>query len=256
MKILKRTGWLVLPLAVLLLAGCQTEPVQAETPEAQVRVMPRASSDASEGLLIEADVIPVSPEDFSQKFHDRLAEEWAAFDQTSPTDRVLSSHAWGACDSQFDSWSEAVDFVGIPVENPLDAQEWLIPWPHFRASDPEEEAFSVEVSLQSSDRDTIERATLYADYRTGDKAIRVQFSAGVYTESPASFIEQPLASHQQPLSSGNQALVFDLDEQNEAYVSQTAHLAEGAVLYSVYVVGESGQAEAVTETMDQILALF
>lgn len=255
MKILKRTGWLVLPLAVLLLAGCQTEPVQAETPEAQVRVMPRTSSEASEGFLIEADVIPVSPEDFSQAFHDRLAEEWAEFDRTTPEDRLLSSHFWGACTSQFDSWSAAVEFLGIPVENPLDTQDWLIPWSSFRETDPEKELFLVDVHLQSLDRDTIERATLYADYRTVDNTIRVQFITGVYTESPASFIEQPLASRQEPLGNGNQALVFDLDE-GEAYVSQAAYLVEGEVLYQINVVGDLGQADTVTETLEKILALF
>lgn len=249
MKILKRTGWLAL--ACLLLAGCQTEPVQAETPEAQIHRVPTESSEGP--VRLGADVISVPSESYSQALRDRLGEEWDRYDNTSPENRVLSSHLWGTCADPFDSWAAAEDFVGFPVANPLDGQDWLKPWTHFGAMGTEEAGAPVEVHYQGLDRGIIDQVVLYADYWAGE--LRVQFSAGLYEESPV-VIEEPRRNlHIEPLKSGNQAIVFDREE-GEKFVSQTAHLAKGAVLYNVYVVGESGQAEAVTETMNQILALF
>lgn len=248
MKILERTGWLAL--AFLLLAGCQEVSVvpAGQLPDACISVRRGEEDDT----VLTADILTVSTDAYAQTLRDRMGEEWDRYENTSPEGRLLSSHLWGTCTSRFYSWASAEDFVGFSVKNPLEGQDWLTLQDKFGVMGEEEKGLPVEVSYGGADRDTVDYAILRADYLAGE--VRVQFSAGVYAQSPFTMTEKRNADSAAFLDDKN-GVMFELVEE-ENYVSKTAYLVQGQVVYAVYTVGDPGQAEAVTETMDQILALF
>lgn len=248
MVILRSAGWL--PLALLLLTGCQAAsgPLQADPPEPSISLV-RSETEAP---VLTATVRTVPTSAYSQTLRDRLAAEWSRYAQSTLMERTLSSHLWGTCTSNFYSWAAAEDFVGFPIKNPLEGQDWLMTQYNFGGVGEDAERFPVEVNYQGPDRDTVDHVSLQAQYLAGE--VRIQFFVWVYAENPVTLTEAG-EIHSAAFLEDEKGIVFGLEEQG-GYVSRTAYLVDEHLLYTVYTVGEAEQSAAVEKTMDKLLALF
>lgn len=62
---------------------------------------------------------------FSDEMFDAVQEDWDKWDQMDNFSKIASSHSPGYCSRRFETWEEAVKFIGGDIWNPLEDAEWL-----------------------------------------------------------------------------------------------------------------------------------
>ncbi|MCR5330938.1 MAG: M56 family metallopeptidase [Lachnospiraceae bacterium] len=62
---------------------------------------------------------------FSDNMYDALRENWNRWDEMDTFSRMLSSSTPGHCHTRFETWKDAVEFMGIEPINPLEDADWL-----------------------------------------------------------------------------------------------------------------------------------
>lgn len=75
---------------------------------------------------IQSDLQPIMQNDFSSEMFKVLKEEWSAFENMTKEQQMLSNHIFGICVEYMDKWTDAENFMGFSVYNPLENVEWLV----------------------------------------------------------------------------------------------------------------------------------
>ena len=88
--------------------------------------------DNDEQLTQLVNALDTSYKDFSQSIYDMIAEDWERYNLMDYMQRMASSHTPGYCFLQFDSWSEATEFIGVAPWNPFENEEWLTATKEYR----------------------------------------------------------------------------------------------------------------------------
>ena len=111
---------LILVVLCFLLAGCSGE----KTPQETVWLVESQTGVEESYYTMAADLPCYSAENASPDLREKLADNWRAWDQMDEMAQLLSSRLPGHCDSSWDTWAECEEYLGIPLENPLE-ESWV-----------------------------------------------------------------------------------------------------------------------------------
>lgn len=207
----------------------------------------------------EADAVEsISQEALSQELRDALEEEWTSWNALSGEAKILSSHFPGCCDRDFDTWAEGEAFLGLAVPNPLEEAAWLEQGTYVGMPLGFRDAPRVKAGWYGTEDGHVEWVSLQAGYRDGE--VRVMIDATLYGDpaegKSADGGWSRELERQAYLEEFPEAPVQLSSDSGERYVSSTALLAQGSVLYRLHVVGEPGEAKAVEESLERALEAF
>ena len=181
----------------------------------------------------------ISSDQLGQGVYVTLTEEWAKWDAKDEMQKMLSSHMPGHCYLGFDTWAECEEFLGFEIFNPLEDSEFekgtYVGMPEGYA-----DAARFYVSLYGPSAEQAQWIFVDSGYRDGD--VRITVNAQIFVDTPKENLD-----NQEPLIT---------EDSGEKYVATTALLARGPVTYSIRVIGEQNQWDAVRETLDKVLPYF
>ena len=211
-------------------------------------------SEQAEGLGPE----PISAEMLAQDVYDALQEEWDSYDSLSTEQKMLSSHFPGAFYEDFCDWVACEEFLGISIPNPLEEAAWLSHGTYVGMPEGFQDAPNVRVNLYGTREGHVEWLSVESGYRDGE--IRVTLDAMLYSDlaenkSPDSGWSVEL-ERQSYLANVDDNPVLITEDSGEQYVSCTAYLAHGHVLYRVSVIGNPNLQDHVQETLENALSEF
>lgn len=231
---------ILLGLFIFVLTGCQAASVESPTFGA-VRLTDTQAGVEESGYWIEADLTPVETSAYSQSLRDGLAEEWRVFREISMEERLLSSHVFGHCHFKAEDWTEAVDFLGLAPENPLETYDWL------------ERNGAVSVYYDGTEDGTVTSAAVWALYLDGTRRIQliVNFSSEANYTTGCTQGQTETVS----MENGNTALLIT-PQNTDRYCSVDAYFVQTGALYLLHVVDEAENIRAARDTMERLLSAF
>ena len=221
---------------ISILTGCLGQSEQVERPEPE----------------------PISAEMLAQDVYDALQEEWDSYDSLSPGQKMLSSHLPGAFYEDFSDWVACEEFLGMSIPNPLEEAAWLAHGTYVGMPEGFQDAPNVRVSLYGTREGHVEWLSVESGYLDGE--IRVTLDAMLYSDpaenkSPDSEWSVEL-ERQSYLANVDDNPVLITEDSGEQYISRTAYLAHGHVLYRVSVIGNPNLQDHVQETLENVLSAF
>lgn len=201
---------------------------------------------------------PISAEMLAQDVYDALHEEWDSYDSLSPEQKMLSSHLPGAFYEDFSDWAACEEFLGMSIPNPLEEAAWLAHGTYVGMPEGFQDAPNVRVSLYGTREGHVEWLSVESGYLDGE--IRVTLDAMLYSDpaenkSPDSEWSVEL-ERQSYLANVDDNPVLITEDSGEQYISRTAYLAHGHVLYRVSVIGNPNLQDHVQETLENVLSEF
>ena len=201
---------------------------------------------------------PISAEMLAQDVYDALQEEWDSYDSLSTEQKMLSSHLPGAFYEDFSDWTACEEFLGMSVPNPLEETAWLDHGTYVGMPEGFQDAPNVRVSLYGTREGHVEWLSVESGYR--DNEIRVTMDAMLYG-NPAEGISTDSGwsvelERQSYIANVDDDPVLITADSGEQYVSHTAYLVQGHVLYRVSVIGDLNLQEHVQETLENVLSEF
>lgn len=212
---------------------------------------------------IQSDLQPIMQNDFSSEMFKVLKEEWSAFENMTKEQQMLSNHIFGICVEYMDKWTDAENFMGFSVYNPLENVEWLVHGNSYGIPmDSVQSAIDkshVKVIWYGENNNMINNASVQAGYLDGD--IRVTLSTTVTTEDQEYETEAAWASEvafkdrMVSLEDGTPILIIEPVNEGE-YSSLDAYFVKEEVFYNIHVVGEAYAINETRHTLDNILAEF
>ena len=221
---------------ISILTGCLGQSEQVERPEPE----------------------PISAEMLAQDVYDALQEEWDSYDSLSPGQKMLSSHLPGAFYEDFSDWVACEEFLGMSIPNQLEEAAWLAHGTYVGMPEGFQDAPNVRVSLYGTREGHVEWLSVESGYLDGE--IRVTLDAMLYSDpaenkSPDSEWSVEL-ERQSYLANVDDNPVLITEDSGEQYISRTAYLAHGHVLYRVSVIGNPNLQDHVQETLENVLSEF
>ena len=194
----------------------------------------------------------------AQDVYDALQEEWDSYDSLSTEQKMLSSHLPGAFYEGFSDWTACEEFLGMSVPNPLEETAWLDHGTYVGMPEGFQDAPNVRVSLYGTREGHVEWLSVESGYR--DNEIRVTMDAMLYG-NPAEGISTDSGwsvelERQSYIANVDDDPVLITADSGEQYVSHTAYLVQGHVLYRVSVIGDLNLQEHVQETLENVLSEF
>lgn len=216
------------------------------------------------GFWIEADLENVESDAFGQGVHDRIKKEWQEFHSLTEEQRWTTSHMYGHCSVSFETWEEAVEFLGITVSNPLekmpeltDADSSGIP---FYEAGLNGQGKHARIEWYSTEDHRIQHAQIHAGYLDGQ--IRIALTAtlhggetNVYTTGGGWAEAVTFENEMVPMKNGNAALAIIPNDSGD-YASVDAFLVQDNVLYTLHLVGPELLHEEVMESLEKMLEVF
>ena len=209
---------------ISILTGCLGQSEQVERPEPE----------------------PISAEMLAQDVYDALQEEWDSYDLP------------GAFYEDFSDWVACEEFLGMSIPNPLEEAAWLAHGTYVGMPEGFQDAPNVRVSLYGTREGHVEWLSVESGYLDGE--IRVTLDAMLYSDpaenkSPDSEWSVEL-ERQSYLANVDDNPVLITEDSGEQYISRTAYLAHGHVLYRVSVIGNPNLQDHVQETLENVLSEF
>lgn len=209
---------------------------------------------SSEDNLLE----PVSADILGQDLYDALQSDWTSYDALSTEQKILFSHIPGNCKQGFDTWQDCETFIGFPIFNPLEASTWVEKGTYVGMPDGFLDAPRIEASWYGTRDGHVEWISIQSGYR--HEEIRIVVNAKLYGDplvekSADSGWSTELDRHWYFANADGDSPVITEDH-TERYTAKTAYLAQGHVLYSIRVIGETSAQSEVQETLEQILPCF
>lgn len=226
------SGWI----CISSLAGCTGQIGQAEGPGPE---------------LISADML-------AQTVYDALQEEWDSYNDLSTEHRMLFSRIPGTCYEDFSDWEACEEFLGMPVPNPLEDAAWLEQGTYAGMPEGFLDAPHVKASLYGTREGHVEWLSIQSGYRA--REIRITLESMLYSDpaeekSPDSGWSVELA-RQFYLTNVNDDSAVITEDSGEQFVSRTAYLVQGHVLYRARVTGTPDQEGHIQETLEIVLSEF
>lgn len=195
----------------------------------------------------------------SQEAKQLVKDEWATYDRLSREERMQSSHLWGDVDAQAASWQEALEIVGVPVDNPFENTSFLTKRNYLATGNPNEDVPRVKMivdSTRTADR-SIEQIVLYTGYTAEDIRMQlnttVRFNDGIYTVGAGCGGYATFSQSLSKTGSGENVLLVRANHTNN-YSNLEAYWVDGYVLYRIYLVGPKGADARLMEAMTKLLA--
>lgn len=209
--------------------------------------------------------------DFSslgQELASKIEQEWKTYSAMTEWQRLTSSHLWGLVSFQIDTWNECEEMIGFEIENPLEPLEWLNKTGYFgmESADPTLPVKHVKVSANSAltaDRQ-VSNISITAGYSVDE--LRITLNATMFADSGtqqtgsgynsyATFEEKSVTT-----GSGIPVLIVITNESNNNgyyhgdYYDPTAYWVKDNVFYTLRVIGDESEKEAIQATIERILS--
>ena len=200
----------------------------------------------------------ISADMLAKDVRDALQKEWSSYNRLSAEEKMLSSHFPGVCYERFSDWAACEEFLGMSVPNPLEETAWLDHGTYVGMPEGFQDAPNVRVSLYGTREGHVEWLSVESGYR--DNEIRVTMDAMLYG-NPAEGISTDSGwsvelERQSYIANVDDDPVLITADSGEQYVSHTAYLVQGHVLYRVSVIGDLNLQEHVQETLENVLSEF
>lgn len=240
------------------------ESTSVEPTNVKVRLT-ETKTDAQESeYRIEADLEKVDSDAFGQGIHDEIDREWQEFHNLTEEQRWATSHMYGHCSVSFETWEEAIEFLGIDVSNPLEAvKDMTVADSSAIPLDSEGLAGQgrhVQINWYSMEDHSIPYAHIDAGYLNGD--IRVALTAMIYGEDEGEYTtgvawaeSVAFENKMLPMKNGNTALVI-MPKGTGEYASMDAYFVQDNVLYSLHLVSGVLQEKELEKTLEKVLEAF
>ena len=201
---------------------------------------------------------PISASMIAQDVYDMLQDEWDSYDSLSAEQKMLSSHSPGACYADFSDWASCEEFLGMPIPNPLEDANWLNKGTYAGMPEGFRDAPNVRASWFGTRAGHVDWIGVQSGY--WDSEIRVALNAMMYGDhaeekSGGSGCSVELARQSYIANPGDDSVLIT-EGSGERYVSRTAYLAQGHVLYCICVIGEPDLQDTVQETLKKVLSDF
>ena len=201
---------------------------------------------------------PISANMLAQDIYDTLQYEWDLFDSLSAEQKMISSHIPGICYKDFADWVTCEEFLDMSVPNPLEEATWLDNGTYVGMPEGFRDTPHVQASWYGTKEGHVEWLSVQSGYRDGD--IRVTLDAMMYGD-PAEGKSTDSGwsielERQHDLTNLGDNSVPVTEGSGEGYVSRTAYLAQGYVLYRIDVIGEPDMQGNVQETLEKVLLDF
>lgn len=181
----------------------------------------------------------ISSDMLSRSIYDALEAEWSAWNAKDDLQKAVSSHMPGYIYKSFDTWAECEAFVGFEIFNPLEDSEFekgsYVGMP-VGAND----ASRFNVSFYGPDTGQADWISVDSGYRDGD--VRITVNAQILVDAPKEKMD------------GAEPLITE--DSGEKYVATEALLARGPVTYTIRVIGDKNEWDAVRETLNKVLPYF
>lgn len=246
------------------LIGCTEKEKSLVVTDAKVRLVETKTDAQDSYFRIEVDLEKMESDAFGQGIYDELEKEWKEFHSLTQEQLWVSSHFWGSCSTSFDTWEEAVAFLGVSVPNPLeemsdlvDADSSAIP---LDAEGLGGQGRHARIEWYGTEEKQIEQACLYAGYLDG--TVRVALSATlyggdeeVYTTGGGWAESVTFENEMVPMKNGNTALVI-IPNDSGSYYSADAFFVQDNVLYALHLVGPELLHEEVMKSLEKVLDVF
>ena len=185
-----------------------------------------SAAEPAEGSAAEA---------LAQGVRDALQEDWAAFDALSEEQKLASSHTPGYCLQDFEDWADCEAFLGLTLPNPLEGRAELEAATCVGMPEGYMDAPHVQASWYGTQDGEVEWLSVQSGYRLGQ--LRVILTA-VLSADPAG--EQPLTE----------------TDSGDRYTAATAGLTQGAIQYTLRVIGEPAMETEVQTALEKLLTCF
>lgn len=189
----------------------------------------------------------------SREMHAAFLDNLAKCFGQAGEDRPVSSVSAQYCALGFDSWEDCEAFLGFPVPNPLEDCPWLETGTYVSMPIGYMDAPRVYLSWYMSQPWSVQRIDIQAGYRKD--GLRVSLRAMLYgepTEGDNCLIDTERLNYLEQ-SDGSPLVVSDSGEQ---YSAMSAYQAQGAVLYDLRVIGETGTEAQIEDTLEQVVEFF
>lgn len=216
------------------------------------------------GYQVIGEAEPVPETALSAQVEEALQEIRQQWQDYTPTDSWYPAH-WR---KDLDTWQECEDFLGFPLENPLEEQAWLeygdhsglpLDWELL-----EGDGRHCEVNLLGSEEQELTGGWVAAGYMAGE--IRLSIAVNFYTgqeqmETGSVWSEQMAFSREAyQMSDGREAIlvIAEPEREEEAYVSADAYFVQGYGLYVLHAVAPAGTGDrtAVRQVIERALSCF
>ncbi|MBO4415664.1 MAG: M56 family metallopeptidase [Lachnospiraceae bacterium] len=114
-------------------AGNTADPQNANGTEAGLQPDGNGNAGVAEPMptsleyinAVETEGLPRSESIFADGMYDAIREDWDRWEAMDQFSRMASSHLAGAGHKYFETWKEAVEFIGVEPWNPLEDADWL-----------------------------------------------------------------------------------------------------------------------------------
>ena len=241
----------------LLLSGCGG----AKQPSGAV-TLAETKSDLEESYYTIAAELPLyTGEDADPALWETLQENWRAWDDQDEMSRLLSSVLPGSCSRSFDTWEACEEYLGITLDNPLEADwtkanESAIPLdtPALNGN-----GRHAKVSFYGNRDGELESVTVRTGYLDG--TVRLALTAYLRcTEEPFTtrclWAEQVrFETENVTLSDATQVLLISPEDSGN-YCSTDAYFIREGGLYTLHAIGEKGEEASIRQTLDRALEAF
>ncbi len=226
-----------------------------------------SQSDASEFTL----EVSLPKTNFSHRGEllvDLIRAEWERYDNMTEFDRAASSHLPGVVYINTETWGECECAIGVAVSNPLEYIDWIgktgyMGMESVNPSMPITHVKATAYATQKSGRE-LSRVDIRSGYDSGDVRITLTaticaqdnvFTTGMAIQGYAAFDSKEAIT-----GSGISVMVVTPDianntgYYNDSWCDQVAYWVEGNIFYTLRVVGDKENREAMQDTLQRLLA--
>lgn len=195
---------------------------------------------------------------FSAAMYEALEADWAAWRALSHEAQMLSSRMPGYCTREFEDWTAVEEFVGLELKNPLEPLETLEKGNWAAAPEGFNGAARFYVTFCGTEAGHVVWVQIDCGYRRDDTRICLNLS--LYSDVPEGQTADKgwSVEHQRLFWLENSAYGAPVltSDSGDGYTARQALLARGNVLYTLRVLAEPGEEDALSELLSALLKHF
>jgi len=191
-----------------------------------------SSGEAASGNMITSDML-------GQGLYDALEKEWERWEEKDEMERMLSSHIPGLCYKSFDTLEECEEFLGFPLDNPLEDGGFQKA-SYVGLPIDEVDASHVYISFYGENAEQVQWIFVDSGYRNED--VRITVSAQIYVDTPAE-------------ETDTEELAITEDSGGQ-YVANSVTIVQGPAIYNIRVIGDPNHKKEVKETLEKVISRF
>ncbi len=261
-------GMLIVPVLILMLSGNHraTAADDGDLSYNIVELVEKSSSTSESTYRVGTNLPATGFSSIGKTLSKKIEQEWKAYDGLTEMQRYFSSHIWGLCGFQIDTWDECEKAIGFTVNNPLESLDWLNKTGYIgmESANPNSPIKHIEVDAHTAQSDRkLRYLTITAGYNVENIRIMLRatlssdddmYTIGGITNGYATYEESTTTT-----GSGIPVLIVTTNETNNNgyyhgnYFDPTAYWSKGNVLYTLRVFGDEANKADIQATLEQIL---